>query len=55
MFNEIEDGTIQLMETKYYKIGDLKNMIKNIKISDLKLIYLNISSLNQNMDKLINL
>ena len=55
MFSEIEDGTIQLMETKYYKIGDLKNMIENIKISDLKLIYLNISSLNQNMDKLINL
>ena len=43
------------IETKYVKIADLKIMNEKIKSSDLKLLYLNISSIKQNLDKLTNL
>ena len=58
MLNEPEldnDCNTNIIETKYYTNLELKNIVDCKNISDLKLIYFNISSLHQNMDKLVNL
>ena len=58
MPNELDldnDCNTGIIETKYYTNLQLKNTVDCKNKSDLKLIYFNISSLNQNMDKLVKL
>ena len=45
------DYNTDITETKYYTNLELKNNVDCNKLSDLNLLYLNISSLNQNLDK----
>ena len=49
------DYNTDITETKYYTNLELKNIVDCNKLSDLNLLYLNISSLKQNLDKLVNL
>ena len=48
------DCNTDIIETKYYTNSELKNIVDCKNKSNLKLIYFNISSLHQNMDKLVN-
>ena len=49
------DCNTDITETKYYTNLELKNIADCNNKSDLKLLYFNISSIYQNMDKLVNL